>query len=234
MDTGKKSSEKRNRKAGGTMSQDNMTHKEWLENRKNGIGGSDAAAILGMNPYKTNIALWEEKTGQAEAEDISHKPFVIYGKEAEEPLAKLFALDFPKYEVKHMEYNSYEHPQYPFLIGSLDGQIVERDTGRIGVLEIKTTNILNSRHKEKWNDRIPQNYFIQVLHYLLVTGYDFAVLKAQLRSEFEEDVYLQTKHYHIERKDVEEDIKYLLEKELEFWNRYVVTKKKPPLTLPEI
>ena len=47
-----------------------MTREEWLEARKNGIGGSDAATILGLNPYKTTIELWEEKTGKREAEDI--------------------------------------------------------------------------------------------------------------------------------------------------------------------
>ena len=56
-----------------------MTSEEiWLEERKNGIGGSDAATILGLNPYKTNIELWEEKTKRKEAEDISDKPYVKY------------------------------------------------------------------------------------------------------------------------------------------------------------
>jgi len=59
-----------------------MNKEEWLEERKNGIGGSDAATILGLNPYKTNIDLWEEKTGRKEAIDISDKPYVKYGTEA--------------------------------------------------------------------------------------------------------------------------------------------------------
>ena len=45
--------------------------KQWLEERKAGIGASDAAAIIGMNPWKTNIQLWQEKTGEVEPEDIS-------------------------------------------------------------------------------------------------------------------------------------------------------------------
>lgn len=213
---------------------DNMTRKEWLENRKKGIGGSDAAAILGMNPYKTNIELWQEKIGLVEPEDIGEKPYVKYGNDAEPLLSQLFALDHPEYEVTWKEYNSYEHAKYPYIIGSLDGIIVEKDTGRIGILEIKTTNILNSMHKEKWNERIPQNYYIQVLHYLLVTGYDFAVLKAQLKSEIDKRPYMQTKEYLIERKDVEDDIEYLKQKEIEFWTKYILPKKKPNLILPEI
>lgn len=58
--------------------------KAWLKGRLNGIGGSDASAVVGKNPYKTNIELFEEKTGRRIAPDISEKPYVIYGKEAEQ------------------------------------------------------------------------------------------------------------------------------------------------------
>ena len=56
--------------------------KAWLKGRLNGIGGSDASAVVGKNPYKTNIELFEEKTGRRIAPDISEKPYVIYGKES--------------------------------------------------------------------------------------------------------------------------------------------------------
>lgn len=59
---------------------------DWLRNRKR-IGGSDAAAVIGRNPYKTNIELWQEKTGRVEAEDISDRPYVVYGTEAEQYLS---------------------------------------------------------------------------------------------------------------------------------------------------
>ena len=88
---------------------------------------------------------------------------------------------------------------------SLDGELVDND-GRLGILEIKTTNILQSMQREKWRDRIPDNYFCQVLHYLAVTEYDFAVLKAQLKSDWGGELRITIKHYLIERKDVEEDI----------------------------
>ena len=92
-----------------------MTREEWLEERKKGIGGSDAATILGLNPYKTSIQLWEEKTGRKQAEDISDKPYVQYGTKAEDHLRELFKLDFPQYEVSHQENTIIKHPEYPFL-----------------------------------------------------------------------------------------------------------------------
>ena len=207
------------------------SHAYWLATRRNFIGGSDASAVLGMNPYKTNIELWEEKTGLLVPEDISEKPYVKYGHEAEPLLRGLFALDFPEYEVHYQDNNLWLNDQYPWAHASLDGWLTELETGRMGILEIKTTNILQSMQKEKWNDRIPDNYFIQVLHYLMVTGFDFAILKAQLRFDFKGDIMHQVKHYKIERADVLEDLKYLESSERKFWHD-VQNKIRPALILP--
>jgi putative phage-type endonuclease len=206
---------------------------EWLAARKHYIGGSDASAVLGMNPYKTNLELWQEKTGIVQPEDISGKPYVQYGHAAESYLRELFALDFPEYEVYYQDNNIWLNDRFPFAHASLDGWLTDQD-GRSGVLEIKTTNILQSMQKEKWNHRIPDNYYIQVLHYLMVTEFDFAVLKAQLKYEFQGgDIMLQTKHYKIERSEVQEDIELLKSSEKEFW-KCVQSRKKPALLLPEI
>lgn len=207
------------------------SREEWLKHR-NRIGGSDASAIVGLNPYKTNTELYLEKTGQKESEDISHKPYVQYGTKAEAHLRELFRLDFPQYKVQYFDNNMYLNSKYPFAHASLDGELTDED-GRRGILEIKTTNILQSMQKEKWKDRIPDNYFIQVLHYLMVTEFDFVVLKAQLKSEFGGQIYLQTKHYFIERSEVLGDIEYLAEEERKFW-QCVQARKKPDLILPDI
>ena len=198
------------------------------------FGGSDAATILGLNPYKTNMQLWEEKTGRGQAEDISEKEYVKYGTNAEELLRELFKLDYPKYEVKHDEYTIIKHPKYPFLFASLDGTLIDKETGEMGILEIKTTNILQSMQKEKWKEKIPDNYYCQVLHYLNVTGYSFVILKAQLKYEYDGEIKLDTRHYKILREEVIEDIKMLEEKEIEFWTKYVEKGIRPPLTLPQI
>lgn len=209
-----------------------MTRKEWHELRKKGIGASEAAAVIGLSPYKTNVELWEEKTRRREPEDISDKPYVKYGTEAEKHLRALFALDFPQYEVNYKDFDMRYNSDYPFIFATLDGELTEKATGRKGVLEIKTTEIMKSEQYEKWKDRIPQNYYIQVIHQLLATGFDFAVLKAQLKSAYG-DVRLTTKHYHIEREEVLEDISYLLQREILFWE-CVQEDRKPNLILPLI
>lgn len=202
----------------------------WFSKRSNYIGGSDAASIIGMNPYRNNVDLWEIKTGRVAQEDISDKPYVRYGTLAEEHLRALYALDYPQYKVLYVENNMFLNDKYPFAHASLDGWLLDPN-GRKGILEIKTTNILNSAMKDKWKDRIPDNYYVQVLHYLMVTEFDFVELKAQLKYDIDGEIFEMTKHYHIERSDVEEDIKYLAEQEEKFW-KYVRDEIRPPAILP--
>lgn len=209
------------------------SREDWLEKRKHTIGGSDASAIVGMNPWKTNQELWLEKTGQAVPADISDKPYVKYGQEAEPLLRELFKLDFPQYEVFYEENNLFLNDKYPWGHYSADGWLVEKETGRKGILEIKTTEILQSMQKEKWNKRVPDNYYIQCLHGLLIMEADFVILKAQLKTVFEGVPYLQTKHYKIERSEVEDDLEYLA-KEEERFARHMTDGTRPNLILPMI
>ena len=205
---------------------------DWLKHRTK-IGGSDASAIIGKNPYKTNVELWKDKAFHLMPEDISDKPYVKYGTEAEKYLRELFKMDYPQYEMLYEENNMWTNDAYPFAHASLDGWLKD-EAGRMGVWECKTTNILQSRQKEKWDHRLPENYYIQILHYLMVTEFEFVELKAQLKSVFSDGtVYLQTRHYHIERSDVEADIEYLADEERKFWT-CVENMKAPPLVLPEI
>lgn len=208
------------------------SREEWLAARSGRIGGSDAAAIVGLNPYKTNVQLWEEKAGLRQPEDISDKPYVKYGIAAEDHLRELFKLDFAEYQVLYEEGNMWFNDKFPFAHASLDGWLVDQQ-GRKGILEIKTTNILQSMQKEKWKGRIPDNYYIQLLHYFMVTEFDFAILKAQLKFDYGGDIVLHTRHYMIERSEVEADIQYLQNSEKTFWKQ-LQAGHKPALILPEI
>lgn len=208
------------------------TTDEWLKARK-AIGGSDAAALVGLNPYKTNIDLWREKTGRAAAPDISNEAYVKFGHDAEPLLRELFALDHPQYEVGYVENNMFINDRYPFAHASLDGWLTEKETGRKGILEIKTTNILQSMQREKWNDRIPDNYYCQVLWYLMVTEFDFAILKARLRSDWQGETRITIRHYLIERSEVQEDIDELEKAGWKMW-KAIQEDREPNLILPAI
>lgn len=206
-------------------------HEAWLEARKRGLGGSDAGAAIGANKYRSNVDLWCEKTGLAEHEDISDKPAVKFGKQAETHIRELFKLEHPEITVEYHEFYMYLNDTYPFLYATLDGELTD-ETGQRGILEIKTATIQNAGGWAEWVDGIPQSYYAQVLHQLAATGWEFVIIFAYLRTPYNGNVARLIER-RIERAEVEEDIKYLIERETAFWQA-VETKRRPPLILPDI
>jgi predicted phage-related endonuclease len=216
------------------------TKEEWLGLRM--IGGSSASAIIGENPYMTNVECWEKLIKRRkgvlidteEENEISSKPQVIYGKKAEEHLRNLFALRYvDKYKVTYTK-EVLQSIYYPYITGSLDGELLEKSTGKRGVFENKTIDLtLNPSLKAQWGqygDRtIPQNHFAQSLHYLYVTGYDFVIVNAEFRYLVNRDcIGTYTNEYRWEREEVLEDMKYLIENEVEFMEKYVIPELRPP------
>lgn len=205
----------------------------WLDHRKKYIGGSDVSAIVGVNPYKNNQQLWEEKTGRREAEDISERPLVKYGTEAENYLRELFRLDFPEYDLRYVGNNSFLNDKYPFAAASLDGWLFDKD-GRLGIWECKTSTIQNANQWKIWDGCIPDYYYTQCLYYMGVLEADFCMLKAQLKSIRTDDLpRISTRHYVFERSEVQEDIDYIMQEAAEFYER-VKSGKCPDLILPSI
>ena len=211
---------------------------EWLGGRI--IGGSGASAIVGENPYKTNVdyfnSMMKIKKGYQVKDTISNNDAVEFGKKAESPLRYLYALlNKDKYKVispKTVERDGYIEmlvsDEYPFMTATLDGELIELETGRKGILEIKTSTILNTVNKEKWKDNVPNNYLIQILHYMLVKDdVDFVELVAYLI--YRDDKQIMNT-YHFERKDFIGEIEKLKQAEIEFWNR-LETNNKPSLII---
>ena len=215
-------------------------HEEWLKARLAGIGGSEAAAVIGQSPWCSNTELWRRKTGREVAPDISNNEAVKYGHDAEGLIRGLFALDYAhKYKTEYLgEFDMVHHPEHRFIFATLDGRLTEIETGRKGILEVKTTSIVRSMQKEKWwhdgKPCIPQQYYIQVLHQLLASGFDFAVLHAQLKYEYGDDIRSERRTYTIERVDHQGSIDYLMAEEVKFWKEYVEKDIEPPMILPEI
>ena len=197
------------------------SRKGWLDNRT-GIGGSDAACILGLNPWTTNLDIFNYKTGRDKAPDISKKEAVNFGHDAEASIRRLYALDHPDYKVNYKPNNSWTNDAYPFAQASLDGWLNDKDN-RLGILEIKTTEIQRDRDWDKWKGSIPQNYYIQVLHYMMILEASFTELRAYIKYTTQGEKRVAIRDYHIERADVEEDIDYLMTKEKECTENYSPT-----------
>lgn len=204
---------------------------EWLAFRRTGLGGSDAAAIVGLSPFKSNVEVWEEKVGLREPADISGKPQVQYGNSAEDLLVKLFALDYPEYKVKIDKKTVYRRG---FMFASLDAEAIDKTTKALGFIETKTTEVHSSAALQKWEGHVPEYYYAQVLHYFVVLGWSFAWLKVQIkRTGRNGEIELTTRHYPFLRTALLDDLKYLYVKEKEFWG-FVERKQRPPLILPPI
>lgn len=207
---------------------------EWLEKRKEGLGASDAAAILGLSPWKSNERLWEEKCGLAVPEDIGDKPYVKYGNDAEPLLRSFFALDHPDYRVSFTPFKIIRNQEFPFITCTPDGELEEAATGRRGGLEIKTTEILSSSGWSRWKGCIPDEYYAQVCQQMLAAGWQFVELLAQIKyTTADGESRKETRHYKIERRDAEADMELLLREARQFWD-CVEQKKRPKLKLPAI
>lgn len=185
-------------------------HNAWLDMRKQGIGGSDAGAIMGLNAYKSPYELWLEKTGQAEPQDLSDNQFIYWGQKNESNIADWFEEATGK-KVKRC--GTLRSVQFPFMLANVDRTVVGENAG----LEIKTAGV--SQYKKWQDDEIPDAYYCQCLHYMAVTGADSWYIAVLLGGN--EAVWKK-----IDRN--EDDIQTLIEAEKNFWN-LVQTKTPPPI-----
>jgi putative phage-type endonuclease len=197
-----------------------MPHEEWLQLRRQGIGGSDAAAVLGLNPYKTNFALWEEKVGAREPDDLSENEAVHWGNVLEEPVAQEFARRTGR---KVRRVNALlRHPEHPFMIANLDREVVAEDDGKPEILECKTAGHW-AANSEQWGpsgtDLVPKPYLVQAMHYLAVTGRTRAHVAALIGGQ-------ELRLYTVERN--EELIAAMIERERAFW-KMVETRTAPTI-----
>lgn len=140
----------------------NMSKEEWTKLRSSTIGGSDAAAILGLNPHKSPYALWAEKTGKAIPEDVFQKEAVRLGTDLEDYVAHRF-MEATGKKVRRVNYTVFRDDM-PYAHANYDRLVVGEDAG----LEIKTTNALNL--KKFKNGEFPANYYCQCVHYMMVSG----------------------------------------------------------------
>lgn len=198
-----------------------ITREEWLKLRTKGIGGSDAAAVADLNPYKSKVAVFLEKTGQMPPEEAGEAAY--WGNLLEDVVAKEFSR---RTGLKIQRSNHlYVHPEHPFMLGNVDRTITDSNKRR-GILEVKTTGSFN---KKNWVDAgndteeadwAPEHYMIQLQHYLAVRGFDYGFFAVLIGGN-------DFRYKYVERD--ERVIKYLIELESHFWKEHV-EKNVPPLT----
>ena len=145
------------------VSTGNLPYEDWLEYRKAGIGGSDAAVVCGISRYKSPVELWMEKTGQLPSQEAGEAAY--WGNLLEslgrEEFTKPTGIQVTKPTVI---YPSQEHP---FMLANVDGLCDDNSHGPC-IFEAKTASAYKAG---EWEDSIPDEYMIQIQHYMAVTGY---------------------------------------------------------------
>lgn len=184
-----------------------MSREDWLIARKGGIGGSDAAAVMGLNPYKSPVELFYEKISTDEPEDTQSEA-AYWGTVLEEPIARRFAELHSDARVRRNNH-ILVHPEHKFLFANIDRE-VHTDDGETYGLEIKTAGANSAK---KWdNGDTPVWYNLQCQHYMGVTGWKKFVIAALIGGQ----TYVERE---IPRDD--EIIANLTEHETEFWRNVV-------------
>lgn len=194
---------------------DDLDRDTWLAGRTRGLGGSDAAALLGLSNWSSPYALWLEKTGRHTPDDSGATLAMRRGHQLEPwILAEAVAQD-PDLTIHRAPYQL-AHRAHPELLANIDGLATHASRGGWGGIEAKRANGFLRRH---WADGPPAYYQAQVQHYLAVTGLDWWMVAADLDLD------------HIPTWTYERDPDFtaaLIERELQWWKTHVVGDVEPP------
>lgn len=196
---------------------------EWLKERKKGIGGSDAGAIAGVDPYTTPLDVYLDKIG--ERGETPENPHIKRGRRLEALIAQEYMERHP--EVTLTEPKLRRHPDHQWMIGTPDRIIASPQKSKmgLGILEIKAP--ARAMYERIKLNGVPPNYILQMQHYLMLYGYawgTFAIFNADQWEMLLVDV---------ERDD--ELCAQLLKVEERFWNENVVPRVPPPtITEPAV
>lgn len=192
-----------------------LSRDEWLEVRKHGIGSSDAAAAVGLNPYKSQLELWMEKTGRdadLPKPDPTDTTAPVYWGTLLEPIVAASYTQQTGRKVRKVN-AVLQHPDRSWMLANIDREVV--GVSDVQILECKTAGEFGARH---WRDGVPEYVQLQVQHQLAVTGKQAADVAVLLCGQ-------QLKVHRIERDD--ELIAKLMLLQERFWH-YVTTDTPPP------
>ena len=190
-----------------------MERAAWLKLRRQGIGGSDAAAILGLNPYKSPLAVYADKRGLSD--DAPDTETLRQGRDFEAYVADRFAEETGK-RVRRCN-QILQHPDHPWMLANVDRLVVGERAG----VECKCVGIGNKVDFE--GGAVPPTFYWQCMHYLAVTGLDRWYLAVLPLGR-----WVSPYIFEIERD--EERIGELTAREEAFWRDHVLA-GVPPLPM---
>jgi len=186
--------------------------KEWHERRKQHIGGSDAANILGLG-YGSSLEVYLNKT--TDPEPIEQNEKMEWGTRLEDSIRQKYGDESGNDVNRGNEY--FEHPKHAWMGCEVDG-VIEGDPRGPGVLECKNVGTFM---RDKWDDKVPEMYLIQLHHNITVTGFTWGVLCVLIGGQ-------EYRSFEYERDN--ELSAMLIQREGAFWKDHVLAKIPPDPT----
>lgn len=188
---------------------------EWTQNRSTYIGGSNVAGILGESQYSTPLQIWMRKKGILPP--IEDNPILNFGHYFEPQLAAHFEAETG---LKTRRVNQpFTHPEHEFLKANIDRQVLAgKGLDSTAVLELKTTT---SHRMNALEGELPREYYLQVQHYLGITGYEKAFLQVYLRDTCE---FLEPQIIDPNPELIED----MTEKLVNWWQTYMASEGRRP------
>ena len=185
-----------------------------LEQRFNGIGGSDVASILHKNPYKSALLTYCEKVDKKSQNIPNFKQKL--GNELEQIVLNEFALNNPHLKVEKLD--TIYHKEHKFLFANIDA-IATDERGKQTIIEVKTTFSphIKKQFGKEFSDEIPTTYLLQVHHYMCVLNADETIVLALIDGEIRQ--YIVKRDLALESK--------VLPILINFWNHNIL-KRIPP------
>lgn len=187
----------------------------WLEEWRKGLGGSDAAAIAGLDPYRTEQDVWDDKVLGPDPLDNADIRRGI----KQEPIAAERLIEETGWQIRRQPLR--RHPDHPWLLCDIDRQILGHERGP-GLVEVKVPRVASFYQIKEQG--LPEQYIVQLHHNMLVWGYEWSAF-AVYTPEYDELV-----HFPVARD--EELADWLLRQEEAWWYSYVQTRKRPPRRPP--
>jgi len=188
------------------------------EARLTGIGGSDAAAVLGVSPWKTPVDVYLEKTGNSEPFESTER--MLWGNLIEPAIADEVAR---RMDTKLRRRNTtLRHKHHEFIIAHLDREFVGGLDGKKTILEIKTVGYASDEWGDENTDQIPQHYLAQVAHYMAVTGALQSIVAALFMPACTLKLYRVLRNVELEG--------LIITAEFKFWHDHVLKQVPPPAT----
>jgi len=202
-----------------------MERNEWLEARKKGIGGTDIAAIFGLNRWKSPMHVYLDKIGAGET--VEQNEAMYWGSKMERDLAERFDEEHPEFLLeRNQESELSVHPDHPFIVGSFDGLVLSAYSGvdvngkvlpPIAGWEAKTASAYK---RSEWDGvDVPQEYWLQCQWYMGISGLPRWYLSVLIGGN-------DYREFVIERDD--EAIEMLIRRAVEFW-KLVEDRTPPPI-----